>query len=268
MLTNSIYKCLLISVLVFIFSFSWSQELITDRPDQTESSATVPKGSLQWESGFWIEKDAKSLIYNDFQINSMGINSSLLRYGILNNIELRLGGNIVNTHLLFNRMGLLETVSQTTDLEPIYTGIKFYILEESGFIPELAIMGHVGIPKLSTLDNADFASDLTLAGSYSISESIGFGFNIGSHWSGNGINYQDWFYSAVIGIGHGEKLSSFWEIYSWDFELLGSKDLRVDAGITYLLRSNFQLDFSGGLGLSEYNPDYFVSCGFSWRIPR
>lgn len=44
-------------------------------------------------------------------------------------------------------------------------------------------------------------------------------------------------------------------------------DHRADAGLTFLLADNFQLDASGGIGLTKYSPDYFISFGFSWRIP-
>jgi len=267
---NKIYYLIISTILINIFGTGLlnAQILVTDRPDQTESSVTVPKGSLQWESGFWFEKDSKSLISVDQQVNSTGFNSSLLRYGITQKIELRLGVNVVNTHVLYNRMGLLETITLNTDLEPVYTGLKIKLVDESGFIPELAILGHFSIPKLSTQKDVNIESDITLAASYTLNQSLGLGINMGSHWSGNGIEYQDWFYSAVLSISHGEKLSSFWEVYSWDYELIGGKDIRADAGITYLLESNFQLDLSTGLGLSEYNPDFFISGGFSWRIPQ
>jgi hypothetical protein len=42
----------------------------------------------------------------------------------------------------------------------------------------------------------------------------------------------------------------------------------VDAGFTYALRPNFQLDISGGLGLNDAAIDNFISCGLSWRIPQ
>lgn len=259
-----------IAVIAFSLFFAQlhAQELVTDRPDQTESSVTVPKGSLQWESGFWFEKDTKSMNYLNSQIHSLGINSSLLRYGIFEKIELRLGANLARTHVLDYQSSTLETISLNTNLEPIYTGLKIKLLDESGIIPELAILGHISIPGLSTIKESNITSDITLAASYTLTESIGFGFNMGSHWSGYGVDYQDWFYAAVLGISHGAKLSSYWEVYGWDYAIIGGKDVRVDAGITHLLKPNLQLDFSGGIGLSQYNPDFFISCGFSWRIPE
>ena len=261
-------KFFLIILLNFLFNAVYSQDLVTDRPDQTESSVTVPKGTLQWESGYWFEKDTKSLSTTNKRIQSLGFNSTLLRYGIFEKIELRLGSDIVKKSVSQDDMGLWLPSSTATNLEPMYLGFKINLLDEKGIIPEIAILGHLSIPMLSTTDEEDIAPDLTLSGSYTLSQSMGFGFNIGSHWSGFGTGYPDIFYSAVLGISHGEKLGSYWEIYGWEYADLEQSDLRADAGLTYLVKSNLQLDFSGGIGLSEMSPDFFVNLGFSWRIPE
>jgi hypothetical protein len=58
------------------------QEIVTDRPDITESSIVVPKASLQVENGFtWTDNDPGRLI---------SLCQSLLRVGIGNAPELRL----------------------------------------------------------------------------------------------------------------------------------------------------------------------------------
>ena len=43
-------KCLLVSWMLIASPLS-AQQIITDRPDQTESASTVPRGSLQIEGG-------------------------------------------------------------------------------------------------------------------------------------------------------------------------------------------------------------------------
>ncbi|MGC9341360.1 MAG: transporter, partial [Bacteroidales bacterium] len=135
------------------------------------------------------------------------------------------------------------------------------------------------IPSLSLIEDAENISpDLTLAGSWTLSSNMGIGFNLGFHWPGFGLGNPNFFYSAVIGISHGKKLSTFWEIYGFRHEVLedlayyeaglSTNDFRADLGLTYLLKPNFQLDLSSGLGFSKISPDFFVAIGFSWRIPR
>ena len=50
---------LLLLALVSILGIAQEEtpELITDRPDQTESSSVVPLGALQIETGFTMESD-------------------------------------------------------------------------------------------------------------------------------------------------------------------------------------------------------------------
>jgi hypothetical protein len=69
---------------------SWTvPDLVTDRPDQTESSVTVPHKSLQIETGFVFER----FIHDDYTFDNYGIASTLFRYGLLKNMELRLASN-------------------------------------------------------------------------------------------------------------------------------------------------------------------------------
>jgi len=70
-----------------------------------------------------------------------------------------------------------------------------------------------------------------------------------------------------MGIGLTRSLGIFVEA----FGLLATErenEHLVDAGFTWLVLPNLQLDFSGGLGLNEAASDYFISAGLSYRIPR
>ena len=64
-------------------------DLVTDRPDQTESSLTVPRKTFQIETGFVFEK----FNYDQYEFENWGIATTLIRYGLLDNLELRLGSN-------------------------------------------------------------------------------------------------------------------------------------------------------------------------------
>ncbi|MBK5192795.1 MAG: hypothetical protein JJE07_06200 [Flavobacteriaceae bacterium] len=56
---------------------SVSEDLITDRPDQTESPSLVSKGSIQVETGFFYENSENQNVKE----KSYVYNTSLLRYG-------------------------------------------------------------------------------------------------------------------------------------------------------------------------------------------
>ena len=63
--------------------------IVTDRPDATETSTLVPKCFLQVETGGLHE----SRDNNDVKRERMVYNTTLLRYGLLDNMELRVGRN-------------------------------------------------------------------------------------------------------------------------------------------------------------------------------
>jgi hypothetical protein len=75
-------------------------------------------------------------------------------------------------------------------------------------------------------------------------------------------------YAANLGIGIMGNLGGFVELYG-DAGLSASKMpiTAFDAGLTYLLFDNFQLDVSGGLGLSDAADDWIVGAGVSYRFP-
>ena len=236
-------------------------DLITDRPDQTESSVTVPHHSLQIEIGGLFENDKNSNWENSFRQYP----GALLRYGLLPNFELRFGGAFGESKSI-NRNNAAEDF--TRGLNPLSAGFKVFISEENGIWPELAFIGSVSLPRSGHPDfRLDyFTPSFLLAGSHSLAENLGLGWNLGAEWESfnpkpNGI------YSVVLGISASNRLGIFIESYG-RYAMDEAADHRMDAGMTYLLMPNFQLDASAGMGISEAAPDYFVSFGASFRILR
>ena len=72
--------------LLFLSLFCYAQEtepIQTDRPDQTETPAIVPKGMFQVETGFSFQKNKQNN-------NTNTLPSTLWKYGVNENFELRL----------------------------------------------------------------------------------------------------------------------------------------------------------------------------------
>jgi hypothetical protein len=118
----------------------------------------------------------------------------------------------------------------------------------------------------SDFDILNMASDMRFALGWTVTERISIGGNIGASWNvyvpgGSG------FYSAVVGISILKWMNGFVEVYGWlpEDQL---PDHRFDGGLTFPVRRNLQFDVSGGIGLSDISPDYFVNAGFAWRIPK
>jgi hypothetical protein len=236
-------------ILLIISSQGLSQDLVTDRPDQTESSVTVPFGSLQIETGMLFGSFGESL----FKTKSTLLPTTLLRYGITKGLELR----FVNQ---FERIKAGDVTHYgMNDLE---LGVKFQILKNQNINTEIAFLSHVIIPTGSKkLTNNKYGSINKLAISHTINDKMGIGYNVGYNYFGEGKG--DFTYSLALGISVSDRIGIFFEPYG---EVVEFKDFQAnfDTGITYLLSGNFQLDFSLGTGINHKMS--YLSLGLSWRI--
>lgn len=233
-------------------------KLVTDRPDQTESSAVVPFKSFQFETGFIMENNETDLL----EQQSFAYNTTLLRYGVLKNFELRLGFEYLGEKTKTKNTGSTQTLSGAG---PLFTGFKVKIAEEAGWVPEMAFLGALVLPITS---NDDFmpqytASSMRFAFSHTLSERLSLGYNLGAEWDGESAA-PGYYYSVALGIGITDKLGMFVESYG-TLKDGGNSENLLDAGFTYLISPNLQLDASGGIGINEKATDNFVSLGLSYR---
>jgi hypothetical protein len=231
-------KKVLMVVFVVIGLSANTQTIVTDRPDQTESSTTVPSGSFQTESGVLVG-------FTDIDNSSerqILLPTNLFRIGISKGIELR----VLSQFESIENKTLDETFSGISDLE---VGAKVQLFKKEEANTEIAFLSHLIIPSGSkdlTIDKIGAINKLSI--SHSISKSVGIGYNVGYNYLG--IGSGDLTYSFSIGIGITEKLGAYMEPYGdlVDFEEHTSN---FDAGFTYLIQDNFQFDFSFGTGINH-----------------
>lgn len=236
-------------IIIFFVQHAFGQELVTDRPDQTESSVTVPKGSLQIESGFLLGFAGE----NRFTTSDLLLPTTLFRIGMTNNLELRLVNQVEHIKTEF------EEFTGISDLE-VGAKWQFFVSENSG--TEIAFLSHLVIPTGShELSGHSFATINKLAFSHILSESSGIGYNLGYNYFGTGNG--DLIYSASFGYSLNNKTAVFIEPYG-EVADFNHFILNSDTGITYLLGSNLQADFSFGTGLN--NRMNYIAFGISWRI--
>lgn len=241
-------KTLLTTFIFLVTLNAFSQEIVTDRPDQTESSVTVATGNLQIESGVSIA--------NEGRVTSTFLPSTLLRYGIFEGVELRFVFQNESTEISLD--GGNRKYQGFSDLE---IGTKIQILKKENVNTEIAFLSHLIIPSAKTgITTDNFGVINKLSVSHSLSDIVGIGYNIGYDL----VEKQSALtYSVALGISFSDKVGFYVEPYgSWaeqnDFES------NFDLGITYLVRPNLQLDVSYGTGIN--NDMNYLSAGFSWEI--
>lgn len=245
---------LIIFVVLFFVNFSIdSQTIITDRPDQTESSSTIPEGSLQIETG---------ILFGSFKTGGIKfsetlIPSTLFRYGIMKGIELRF---VLQLESLNNK-----TINQKTNgISDLEIGAKFQILKKEDVNTEIAFLSHLILPTASkTLSNNRLGFINKLSISHAISNTLGIGYNVGYDYFGTGKG--NFTYSLAFGIGVSDRVGFFVEPYGTIIEF-DTHEANFDAGFTYLIKDSFQLDASFGTGIN-YKMN-FVSAGMSINISK
>lgn len=244
-----------------LMSFSQDGEttepLVTDRPDATEASSTVGKGVLQFETGGLYE----SFEQNNIKSENYTFNTMLIRYGILDNLELRLGWDFVEGVTKVNG-NKIDNV--TSGLSPLLLGMKIDIAEEDGCMPEIALIGHV-FPVFSAAKDyrpETTGVDFRLSLSHTLSEKSSLGYNIGAEW-GNDSPEATAIYTLAYGYSISDKFGMYAELYG-DFPEDSSANHYWDAGMTYLVSNDLQLDAYVGTSITK-GQDLLLGFGFSYR---
>jgi hypothetical protein len=247
-------------------------DIITDRPDQTESPSTVPKGFLQVELGGTYEGDKMTFgEIADAKTRSISAPSLLLRYGISDNVELRLGGEFTSSKTEIHYYQFViedELIIEESGLSPIILGTKIKMFEESGAWPEMGFLFSLGIPfdTDGPFQSKYISSDFRIAAAHTLSDRFSLSYNLGGEWDGNS-SAATGIYTMALGAGITSRLSVFAELYGF-LTQRETPDHRFDGGFTYLFAKNVQADLSGGIGITEKSPDFFVGAGISFRLPK
>ncbi len=248
--------------------YVWAAEpLVTDRPDQTESAVVVPKGSVQVELGWTQEVDDA----NRLRIESDAVPGTLIRLGLHERVELRLGwaGWVEET---VRGVGVALDADGAGDAD---IGAKVVLRSGETGGPQVAVLFGTSVPTGDdgfTSDAYDPSFRFSIA--HDLTARLSLGYNVGMAWEtepdpvlGDDTTAIGQ-YTVALGIGLSERWGAFVELYGDVPTQDGKPEHAFDGGLTYLVRPNLQLDLAGGVGLSDAASDWFVGVGLSVRLPR
>ncbi len=229
--------------------FAQVPELVTDRPDVTESANIVPKGSLQLEHGFSMNVSRDE--------TQLGLLSTLLRYGVNDYFELR--GEIFP-------VSDWEGSLLNTGFTPSSLGMKVRLNPHQGQAPELALLTHYTFSKLATSEWQENFNSLRVlfAAQTGITDRLSAGTNAGFSYTGSSSTLR-YVYSVSFGYSLSERIGLFAEQFTESGAAGYPAAFFVDGGATWLVAPLCQLDINGGFSLSEQG-SYFLGMGVSWRI--
>lgn len=232
--------------------------LITDRPDATESPSLVNKGFLQIETGgFYTESEE-----NGIDVKETTFNTTLLRYGLLDNLELRLGLDTRRTKFEFEGREIAEDLNGTS---PLLLGAKIGIAAENGWMPQIGLLGHLYLPLTASSDYQPESTgmDFRFAFNHTLSDRSGLAYNLGARIDADDPELK-YIYTIAYGYSLSNKIGAYVEIYG-DFPEDSSANHLWDAGFTYLANPDLQFDVTFGSGFTD-GQNLLLSTGLSYRF--
>lgn len=226
--------------------------LVTDRPDFTESALTVPRGSLQLESGYTFTGA------EDADEHTLG--EVLLRIGLLDRLEARIG---LGAHAWIEAPG-----EDASGFEDPSLGMKAVLAREETAGVAAAVLAGTSVPiGDGDVGEDDWQPEIKLAVSRGLSEAFALAANAGyARASEDGEGFDQGSASLSLGIGLSERWGAYAEAYgTFPVSPSGDDEAVLNGGFTLLLHPLLQLDARAGAGLSEAAPDFFVGVGIARR---
>jgi len=244
--------------------------MITDRPHVAETPHLVPKGYFQWETGFQFQQSKTS----DTRIKDVTYNTTLVRLGISRRFEGRVELEYLGTQS--KRRTVDSLLQNVKGLSGINLASKIFICQQKGIIPEASLLYGIFLP---------YPGSPNFRPSYTGSEIkfllvnrlfrwYEFEYNLGVQWDGITKNAA-YAYAFNNEFEISQKLFFFLELYGFLYENSTSDDRfagnftpdnRANGGVWYRLTADWQVDLSGGFGLSKTSPDYYFAVGLSNRF--
>lgn len=241
----------IVSLIVFCFIVTATYAQInTDRPTQSASSTVLPAGRFQVETGLQYTR----ITNVSYQLT---YHNTLLRYGLNDFFELRFG-----TSNEFLDPGFDGGNRSYSGFSPVVLGFKSKISDENGFWPEISFLGQVALPSGQNVFSVNtVVPSFRFNFGHTINDNNSIGYNWGMEWS-DGSSAATNIYTFIYNLSFAGSFTTFFEFYGFIED--GLNDHRFDTGLIYLFSENFQVDISGGPGLTEDAPDWFLGVGLSF----
>jgi len=241
------YMSLIVWLALTMSGQAADDELITDRPDYTESAFVVPLSRIQLESGFTWQRLAAGA--HEFNAAEM-----LVRWAFLPRLELRLGvPDYVWLHGDRDDSGFVDSS----------VGLKVQ-LGPSGAAWGAAFLATMYLPTGAEGFTSDgYDPELKFVLSRDLSERVGLAGQVVAAWPTAGDDREFfWASSLVAGIGLSERWGTFAELIV-EVPEDGDTAYMIQHGYTYGLARHVQLDVRMGVGLNHAAPDVYVGAGLA-----
>ena len=230
--------------------------LITDRPDFTESTSTVPRGHFQIEGGTTVSRVE--------DVDSTSFGELLVRIGTGERWETRLSAGYARVETPF---------SEASGLEDPSVGIKVRFTEDPGELapgqPAASLIVATAIPQGDEeLTDDEWVPEAKLALAWELTPRFSLSSNVNYAYLVDG---DDRLHQLGLTLSGGtpitDRLGAFLEWFGFSEETDdGPSTHYVDGGVSYLINNDLRVDARVGTGLNDADPDWFVGVGGGIRF--
>ena len=247
-------------LLLLLCSFSYmsamaqdSVEFTADRPGASTGPSVVGRGVIQLEQGIQYDGDGGA--------GTFTFSNTLIRYGLFDAMELRLGGDAF----------LYRPDTQLKGYKAAFSGLslgtKIKCFEGKGAIPAVSVLADFAIPYTASAGfNVDYlAPSLYLLFENPVNDWFSIGYNVGAEWDGV-LPSPTAFTALCLGFSVTETLGCFVEGYNY-FSRLGNINA-MDFGLNWMVGRKVQLDLAANLDLCNPVQCWSISCGVAWQINK
>lgn len=226
-------KKFLLFIILFLSTFIVkSQDFSPDRPGIGSSTGLITKHRFQLETGYYYSKDETS--YNNL----------LLRYGLIENIELRFNSNLV------------KSSDGITGFQPLIVGIKIKMLDNEFIIPATSLISQLRFPNNGKINRTHIISpSYYFLFTNKITNKLILEYNIGMETQEE--KFVDYYlketFMGSVGLTYdlGKNYSTFFEVYN-----NYNDNTSFDFGFTKTVKDKMQFD------LSYINGNKSINVGF------
>lgn len=261
------FRLLITLIIIVLFSYrikaqSDVHELVTDRPDLTDSPIVLPVDFFQIESGVVYERQRFNDGSSNIEIENLTLGSTLFRYGISNNFEFRFGGEY-----LIGKTAINGVPKNIQGLQNIFMGAKLQLRRNQDILSYAGLIIKLGLPfGNESLRHDRIEPGVVIALEQDFTDQLSLGINIGASNDSN-LGKNVYGFSASLNYEITHELSTFTEYFS-NLVNDSSPQHNLDIGLIYLFKKNLQVDFSVGTIFFNNDSDWFGGFGISIRLPR
>lgn len=247
-------KSILLSIFLMVVLCCQAQEeefsFPTDRPGNVWGTEVLPFHKISWENGFSYERDNGS--------KTIALPSSIVRYGIFEHVELRVGAD-------FQMYEESLYPTKQFGVTPITIGTKIHCYDGDGIIPSVGVLAQLQSPHIGSADLLPdhLAPAMYLLFENDVNDWFYICYNAGAEWDGTTATPTT-FLGLALGFNLTDNLGSYVETFNY-LHPDGNQYLS-EIGLVYSPLPRLQLDLEADVDWQQLKDYFRIGCGIAWRI--